>query len=143
MDLVTGIVLFVGLCSCTLAIGLGIRFATSGWAVGMALAMEKGVDAIASAATVVFNTNAVATGSNEIDMYLASGLRLAIFVPSIVASLHLFNKMQQLSREQNNAVIGNHFREQYEGLTQTQLLNEMDSALAVLQSKRKKRNRNG
>ena len=130
------VVFWVGVISLTISLGIGIRFAMTGWAVGIALAMEKGIDALNCLATLIFSTNALATGSNDVDMYVASGLRLIIFVPSALAGLHLYYKASELAKIQQSANIGGRFEKEYAGLSQNELMLEMDKVLAELHQKR-------
>ena len=130
------IVFGTGVLSLLISFAIGIRFAMTGWAVGIALAMEKAVDALNCLATLIFSTNALATGSNDVDMYVASALRMVIFVPSALVGLHLYFKASELSKIQKSAMIGSRFADDYSGLTHQQLIEEMDKVLGGLQDKR-------
>ena len=103
------IVFGTGVLSLLISFAIGIRFAMTGWAVGIALAMEKAVDALNCLATLIFSTNALATGSNDVDMYVASALRMVIFVPSALVGLPLYFKASELSKIQKSAMIGSRF----------------------------------
>lgn len=89
------VVFITGVLSLSLSVYFGIRYATMGLTVGIALALDKLVDVIDIAVTLTFSGNALATGNNDIDMVVASVLRLLIFVPSAGAGIFLWCKMKR------------------------------------------------
>lgn len=66
-----------------------------GLTVGAALAVDKFMDVIDIAVTLTFSGNAVQTGRNEIDMVVASLLRLMIFVPTSAAGIFLWLQVKR------------------------------------------------
>lgn len=127
----------VGVLSVILAITLAIKFMRMGWVLGLALALEEMTDAIDSIVTLVFASNAVVTGSNEVDMEVACLLRLLIFVPGILVSLHLWRQITVIQQEKEQADIGESVQNytQYQKLDIGDLLRKMETELETVKTR--------
>ena len=114
-------------------------FARHEWEFSFFLALEKLVEASACIATLAFTFNALWTGANDVDMLIASCLRLAIFVPSTAISWVLIIRMKRLRRAKEVHVAGEKVADLAGSQPLDEFIDQMLSELAVL---RKEHNRN-
>lgn len=116
------IVFGVGVASLSTTFFVGITFLRSRWPLGNALAADKLVESIAGIVTMIFASNAIATGSNDIDMIIASGMRLAIFGPAMLVAWHLYYKTKAFNDVRDAAELGDRVAAEYADLSPAQLM---------------------
>lgn len=127
VEVMTWVVFVTGVTSLASAGFVGVAFARSRWSLGKALAADKLVESIAAAVTMIFASNALATGTNEVDMWLECFMRLAIFLPAMLVSWHLWYKTKEFNNVRDAAKIGDRVAGEYADKSPVEVLAEVET----------------